>query len=116
VLVGAFCAEVVLLTGALLLTWPQSVPAVAMLAFWVLQQVLLRPRGDTMRQKLEGYDHAPLAEYYFLLFPVGLASARGLSSPSFLLISAMFLSLGWCYVGMMTGEWRERWKARAHSA
>jgi 4-hydroxybenzoate polyprenyltransferase len=115
VLVGAFIAEVVLLTCTLALTWPQSLPGVAALAFWVAQQILLRPRGETIRQKLEGYDHAPLAEYYFLLFPFSLAFARGLSSPPFLIIAALFLLLGWCYVGMMTGEWRERWNTRAHS-
>lgn len=112
VLLGAFTAEVVLLAIALGLTWPQSLPAAAALAFWIVQQGLLRPRGEPMRQKLQGYDHAPLAEYYFLLLPVSLALARGLSSPTFLVVAAVFVVLGWCYLQMMSGEWYETWTER----
>lgn len=115
VLLGAFSAEVVLLAVTLVLTWPQSFPAAAALAFWIGQQALLRPRGGPMRERLQGYDRAPLAEYYFLLFPVSLAMARGVSSPAFLVIAAVFVALGWCYVSMMTGEWYERWTARVRN-
>lgn len=116
VLLGAFVAESVLLTVTLLLTWPQSLPAVGALAFWVGQQALLRPRGESMRQKLQGYDHAPLAEYYFLLLPMTLALARAPSSAAFLVIAAVFAALGWCYLAMMTGEWHEVWQARMRNA
>ena len=68
-----------------------------------------------MRQKLQGYDHAPLAEYYFLLLPVTLALARGLSSPAILVVAAVFVALGWCYLQMMSGEWYEVWKERARN-
>ncbi|MEK6406581.1 MAG: UbiA family prenyltransferase [Acidobacteriota bacterium] len=115
VLLGAFSAEVVLLAAALVLTWPQSFPAAAALAFWIGQQIFLRPRGEPMRQRLQGYDHAPLAEFYFLLLPVTLAFVRARSSPSFLIVAAVFLALGWCYVVMMTGEWLEAWRARARN-
>jgi 4-hydroxybenzoate polyprenyltransferase len=113
VLLGAFVAEVVLLAATLVLMWPQSLPAAAALAFWIGQQTLLRPRGEPMRQRLQGYDHAPLAEYYFLLLPVTLALARGLSSPAFLVVAAVFVALGWCYLAMMSGEWYEAWRAGA---
>ena len=112
VLLSAFMAEVVLLAIALGLTWPQSLPAAAALAFWIVQQWLLRPRGEPMRQKLQGYDHAPLAEYYFLLLPVTLALVRGMSSPAFLLVAALLVALGWCYLAMMSGEWHETWTER----
>jgi 4-hydroxybenzoate polyprenyltransferase len=112
VLLGAFMAEVVLLAATLAVTWPQSFPAAAALAFWIVQQSLLRPRGEPMRRKLQGYDHAPLAEYYFLLLPVTLALARGASSPAFLAIAAVFAALGWCYLRMMSGEWCEAWRER----
>jgi 4-hydroxybenzoate polyprenyltransferase len=112
VLLGAFLAEVLLLAMTLGLMWPRSLPAVAALAFWILQQALLRPRGEPLRQKLQGYDHAPLAEYYFLLLPVTLALGRGVSSPAFLVVAAVFLALGWCYLAMMSGEWYESWQAR----
>jgi 4-hydroxybenzoate polyprenyltransferase len=115
VILRAFLAEVVLLAVTLVLTWPQSLPAGAALAFWIVQQWLLRPRGETMRQRLQGYDHAPLAEYYFLLLPVSLALARGVSSPAFLLIAAVFVALGWCYLQMMSGEWYEAWRERARN-
>lgn len=115
VLLGAFVFELILLPIILALTWPQSLPAAAALAFWIGQQALLRPRGEPMRQKLEGYDHAPLAEYYFLLLPVTLALARALSSPDFLVVAAIFVAIGWCYVGMMAGEWHEVWKARTQN-
>jgi hypothetical protein len=113
VLVGAFSAEVLLLSGTLVLLWSRSFAASVALAFWIGQQILLRPRGESMRQKLQGYDHAPLAEYYFFLLPVTLALMRARSSPAFLLIVAGFTALGWCYLAMMTGEWIEAWKARA---
>lgn len=115
VLLGAFTAEVVLLAVTLVLTWPQSLPAGAALAFWIGQQIWLRPTGEPMRQKLQGYDHAPLAEYYFLLLPVTLALARARSSPVFLIVVAGFVALGWCYLEMMIGEWQEVWKARARN-
>lgn len=115
VLLGAFSVEVFLLAVVLVLTWPRSFPAVVALAFWIGQQTLLRPRGEPMRQKLQGYDHAPLAEYYFLLLPVTLAFVRARSSPSFLIVAAVFLALGWCYVEMMTGEWLEAWRARSRN-
>jgi 4-hydroxybenzoate polyprenyltransferase len=114
VLLGAFTAEMFLLGAALLLTWPKSIPAVAALAFWMVQQKLLRPHGERLRHKLESYDHAPLAEYYFLLFPFSLALAASLGSPLFLLAAAIFPALGWCYVGMMVGEWRETWSGGTH--
>lgn len=116
VLLGAFVAESLLLVWTLVLMWPQTIPAAAVLALWIVQQMLLRPRGEPMRQKLQGYDHAPLAEYYFLLLPVTLALSRVESSPGFLVIAAMFAILGWCYISMMSGEWYEAWKARAPSA
>lgn len=112
VLLGAFLAEVAFLAASLVLMWPHSFPALLALAFWVGQQAMLRPRGEPLRQKLQGYDHAPLAEYYFLLLPAALALARGLSSPSFLMIAAVFVALGWCYLDMMIGEWFEAWQAR----
>lgn len=112
VLLGAFLAEVVLLAAALMLTWPRSLPALAALLFWIGQQALLRPRGEPFQQKLRGYDHAPLAEYYFLLLPVALAVARGLSTPSFLALAAAFVVLGRGYVAMMSGEWYEAWQTR----
>jgi 4-hydroxybenzoate polyprenyltransferase len=115
VLLGAFLAEIVLLTTVLVTAWPQSRPAAAALVFWIAQEVLLRPRGEPMRQKLQGYDHAPLAEYYFFLLPVSLAVARGLTSPAFLAIAAGFLVLGWCYLQMMIGEWCEAWGKRSAS-
>jgi hypothetical protein len=68
-----------------------------------------------MRQKLQGYDHAPLAEYYFFLLPVTLALVRGISSPAFLMLAAAFVALGWCYLAMMSGEWHEAWQARARN-
>jgi hypothetical protein len=97
----------------LAVTWPQSFPAAAALAFWIVQQWLLRPRGEPIRQKLQGYDHAPLAEYYFLLLPVALALGHALSSPAFLAVAAVFVALGWCYLQMTTGEWYEAWMERA---
>src|SRR5258706_35279 len=112
VLLGAFSAEVVLLAGALVLTWPRSLPAAVALAFWIGQQILLRPGGEPMREKLQGYDHAPLAEYYFLLLPAALALSRARSTPAFLFVAAGFVVLGWCYLSMMTGEWLEAWRAR----
>jgi hypothetical protein len=112
VLLGAFLTELVLLAATLVSLWPQSLPAALALAFWVGQQAMLRPRGETLRQKLQGYDHAPLAEYYFLLLPAAQALARGLSSPSFLMVAAAFVALGWCYLDMMIGEWSEAWHAR----
>ena len=116
VLLGAFLTEVVFLVASLKLMWPQSLPAVIGLAFWVVQQAVLRPRGESLRQKLQGYDHAPLAEYYFLLLPFSLALGRGLSSPSYLVLAAGFVALGWCYLEMMSGEWCEVWRARRTSA
>ena len=116
VLLGAFLAEVVFLAATLVLLWPQSLPAVIALAFWVSQQVVLRPRGEPLGEKLRGYDHAPLAEYYFLLLPVSLALGRGLSSPSYLVLAAAFVALGWCYLEMISGEWCEVWRARKINA
>jgi 4-hydroxybenzoate polyprenyltransferase len=115
VLLGAFIAEVFFLAVTLLLTWPHSFPATVALAFWIAQEALLRPRGEPLWQKLQGYDRAPLAEYYFLLLPVSLALARVPSSPAFLIIAAVFVALGWCYLQMMTGEWCETWRERARS-
>jgi len=112
VLLGAFLSEVVLLTVALVVTWPVSAPAWAALAFWIVQQAF-RPRGESMREKLQGYDHAPLAEFYFFLLPVALAFARGLSSPEFMVLAGLFVAVGWGYLAMMMGEWHDAWAARA---
>jgi 4-hydroxybenzoate polyprenyltransferase len=115
-LAGAFAAEIVILAALLALMWPRSMPAAAALVFWIAQQALLRPRGESFQQKLRGYDHAPLAEYYFLLLPATLAAARALSAPSFLLLAAAFVALGWGYIAMMSGEWYEAWQTRqAHT-
>jgi 4-hydroxybenzoate polyprenyltransferase len=107
VLLGAFIAEVPVLAAALILTWPQSVAAVAAFVFWIAQDALLRPHDESIRKRLQGYDRAPLAEYYFLLLPLSLAIAQAVSSPAFLAVAAAFVALGWCYVEMMTGEWYE---------
>lgn len=112
ILVGAFAAEIILLTATLAVTWPHSVPAVAALVFWITEQWLLRPRGEPLRQKLQGYSRAPLAEYYFFLLPLALALARAISSPAFLVIAAVFVALGWCYLQMMTGDWYDGWKEK----
>jgi hypothetical protein len=91
VLVGAFGAELAFLLGTLAVAWPQSVPAAAALALCALQQYLWCPRGHPMRQRLQGYDGAPLAEFYFFLLPVSLALARS-SSPEFLGLAAIFVA------------------------
>lgn len=112
VLWGAFFAEATFLTATLVLTWPRSVPATAGLLFWIGQQALLRPAGEPFSQRLQGYDHAPLAEYYFLFLPATLAVARAPSAPAFLWVAAIFVALGWCYLDMMIGEWHEVWNDR----
>jgi len=109
ILVGAFVLELALLSTTFWLTWPQSLLPAAVLAFWVAQQRWMRPRGLPFLEKLKSYDEAPLAEYYFLLLPLALALARASSSPTFLVIAALFVSLGWCYVSLMSGQWREVW-------
>lgn len=103
VILGAFLSELGLLALTLVLTWPQSIPAIIALAFWIFQQAFLGPRGESFRKRLQGYSHAPLAEYYFLLLPVALALGRGLSSPAFLVIAAAFLILGWGHMERMIG-------------
>lgn len=104
---GAFLGEVVLLSALFALRWPHSLPAIAVLGFWIVQATLLRPPGGTFRQRLEGYDHAPLAEFYFLLLPVTLALGRVGISIWFLVIASGFVVLGRCYLEMMIGEWLE---------
>jgi hypothetical protein len=100
---GAFLAEWTLLTATLLLTWPRSIPAVLALAFWVVQQTVFCSPGESLRTRLQGYEQAPLAEYYFLLLPVSLALGRGQSSSAFLVIAAALLLLGCGYIKRMFG-------------
>jgi 4-hydroxybenzoate polyprenyltransferase len=111
VILCAFLLELGLLATTLVVTLPQSIPAIAALGFSILV-LLLRPRGDSFRKRLQGYEHAPLREYYFLLLPVTLAVERGLSSPAFLLLAAMFLVLGSGYVKDTIADLRRFWQPR----
>jgi 4-hydroxybenzoate polyprenyltransferase len=101
VILGAILGESGFLALTLWLTWPRSLPAVLALAVWVAQQAALRPRGESLRSRLQDYRQAPLAEYYFLLLPVGLALGRGLSSPGLLWLIPAFLVLGSGYLDRM---------------
>jgi len=107
VLVTALVLELLLLSMTGWLMWPQSLLPAMALAFWIGQQRWMRPRGLPFREKLQSYDEAPLAEYYFLLLPLTLALARASASPAFLVVAAVFVALGRCYVSSMRGEWRE---------
>jgi 4-hydroxybenzoate polyprenyltransferase len=110
VIMGAFLSELVLLATTLVITLPESIPAIVALGLSIILQLLPRPRGDSFRKRLQGYEHAPLREYYFLLLPVTLAVGRGLSSPAFLLLAAMFLVLGSGYVGGTIADLRRSWQ------
>jgi 4-hydroxybenzoate polyprenyltransferase len=109
VILCAFLLELGLLATTLVVTLPQSIPAIAALGFSI-PVLLLRPRGDSFRKRLHGYEHAPLREYYFLLLPVTLAVGRGLSSPAFLLLAVMFLVLGSGYVKDTIADLRRFWR------
>ena len=109
VILCAFLLELGLLATTLVVTLPQSIPAIAALAFSI-PVLLLRPRGDSFRKRLQGYERAPLREYYFLLLPVTLAVGRGLSSPAFLLLAVMFLVLGSGYVKDTIADLRRSWQ------
>ncbi len=103
VIVGALLSELGFLTATLWLAWPRSIPAVLALAFWIVQQAFLRPRGEAFAKRLQGYGQAPLAEYYFLLLPLALALGRTRFSSAFLIVAGAFLLLGWGYVERMLG-------------
>src|SRR2546429_481715 len=104
VILGAFVCELALLAVTLVVTWPHSIPAIAGLVFWALPQIFIRARDGSIRNRLQDYDHAPLAAYYFLFLPVTLATARGLSSPAFFTIAAAFLILGWGHLRRILAE------------
>jgi 4-hydroxybenzoate polyprenyltransferase len=97
----AFAAEVVLLATALVLTWPQSMPAILALGGWIVAAELPRLRRGSLRGRLEGYRAAPLRDYYFILLPGSLVLGRMLSSPMPLVATALLLPLGWLGVARM---------------
>ncbi|MGH9673743.1 MAG: hypothetical protein ACRD44_11230 [Bryobacteraceae bacterium] len=104
-ILGAFLAEVGLLSATLILTWPESVPAIAALALGLVHEFSL---AESFRSRLQSYQRAPLREYYFLLLPVSLALVRGLRHPDFLVLAVVCVILGWGYVLAMFRDWRER--------
>jgi len=97
-ILGAFMCELALLAATFAITWPRSLPAAVALSVWVLASALLRSRRESLRTRLMGYDDAPLAGYYFLVFPVTLALSRPLSSPASFAVAALLLALGSPYL------------------
>jgi 4-hydroxybenzoate polyprenyltransferase len=104
-LFGAFACELVFLTATLALAWPRSLPAVLALTFWILQSMLLRSRRGSLRIRLRGYHDAPLAGYYFFLFPVTLALSRGPASSASLAIAAVLFILGSSHLYRLIAVW-----------
>lgn len=98
VIYGAFGAELILLPLTLIFSRPQSIPAAFGLALWILLELILIPSSDSLQKRLLSYDQAPLAEYYFLLFPLILAINRTREDRAFALLSAMFLIISRRYV------------------
>ncbi len=108
VLASAFAGEIVALVAILLLGWPMSIPAVIALAFWALWRTTLRRPPGSFRTKLQGYEEAPLAEYYFLMLPLALALSRASSSYGFLAIAVLLLLVGAPQISGMLRQWRMR--------
>jgi hypothetical protein len=104
-LIGMLSCELVLLAGALALTWPRSVPAAIALALWVPGAVVLR-RSRPLRLRLARYEDAPLAGYYFFAFPVAVALSRPLESPEAAATAAVLLVLAVPHAAATLAEWR----------
>jgi 4-hydroxybenzoate polyprenyltransferase len=106
VIVAAFTLEIGLLAAMLFLAWPASQPAVIALACWGIWMALpRRPRGS-FRTRLQGYEEAPLSEYYFLMLPVALALGHVSSSYGFLGVAALLLLLGAAHAWRMLRQWQ----------
>jgi hypothetical protein len=108
VLVSAFAGEIVALVAILLLGWPMSMPAVIALACWALWRTSLRRPPGSFRARLQGYEEAPLAEYYFLMLPLALALSRASSSYGFLAIAVLLLLVGAPQISGLLRQWRMR--------
>jgi hypothetical protein len=106
VIVAAFGLEVAALALVLLVSWPLSWPALAALGCWGLCRALLRYPQRAFRTRLQGYEEAPLAEYYFLMLPLALALARLSSSSGFMVIVAVLVLLGAPHLQRMLREWQ----------
>jgi 4-hydroxybenzoate polyprenyltransferase len=105
-LVGVFACELVLLVGALALTWPRSLPAAAALALWVLATLLSRSWRWPLGLRVARYEAAPLAGYYFFAFPVAAALSRPLGSSDSAVIAAVLVILVVPHVIGRVGRWR----------
>jgi 4-hydroxybenzoate polyprenyltransferase len=108
VILAAFASELVLLATTLALGWPRSIPAVAALTLWLsFELAFMRPRLGRVRARLHEFVGAPLAGYYFLVFPLALAVGEG-SWPGYGVVVAVFLTLGSPYLYRMLRGWPER--------
>jgi 4-hydroxybenzoate polyprenyltransferase len=109
VLPGAFCSELVLLGATLALSWSRSVPAVIALVLWLcFELAFMRPRLGPLRPRLREFDGAPLAGYYFVVFPLALAVGRGPSWPGYGVAVVVFLTLGSPYLYRLLRGWPAR--------
>jgi hypothetical protein len=108
VILAAFASELVLLVTTLALGWPRSIPALAALVPWLsLELGFMRPRLGRLRVRLREFRGAPLAGYYFLVFPLALAVGEG-SWPGYAVVVALFLTLGSPYLYRILRGWPER--------
>jgi len=114
-IVAALAAEVALLLGVLIISWPLSFPAFIALVPWGIQELIFGSSRGHIFNRLQSYDYAPLSEYYFFLLPVALAIGRATFSPHYLVVVFILLILGWCYLQMMVGEWHSLLKRRVTS-
>lgn len=115
VLLTAFASELVLLVTTLVLGWPRSIPALVALAAWLLFELaFLRPRLGPLRERLREFEGAPLAGYYFVVFPLALAVGQGPSWPGYAVVVAVFLTLGSPYLYRMLRWWSHRSLALGH--
>jgi 4-hydroxybenzoate polyprenyltransferase len=92
-LMGVLAAELTLLGLSLGLMWPDSIPAVIALAVWLATIPLTTPQGP-LQERLQSYRDAPLAGYYFVLFPVVMAVALRPVSPASVGLATLLLALG----------------------
>jgi 4-hydroxybenzoate polyprenyltransferase len=106
VIVAAFGFELVALALVLLVSWPASQPALFALGCWALWLGVVRSPRRSFRTRLQGYDEAPLSEYYFLMAPLALALGRVSASPGFALIAVLLLLLGAPHIQRMRREWQ----------
>lgn|GEM_PF-4738788 len=72
IIVVALAAEMVLLGWLLFVAWPVSEAAAIALPISIVVDAVLHHRGGSRRSRLQSYAAAPLASFYFLVFPAAM--------------------------------------------